>query len=61
MTLNDALKQLKALGNEKVRKQNAKGGAGDNQFGVVSAKSGRWRRRSARTRNWPCHLGGWER
>ena len=34
MTLNDALKQLKALGNEKARKQNAKGGAGDNQFGV---------------------------
>lgn len=34
MTLKEALKQLKALGNEKVRKQNAKGGAGDNQFGV---------------------------
>jgi len=34
MTVNEALKQLKALGNEKVRKQNAKGGAGDNQFGV---------------------------
>ncbi len=34
MTLNEALKQLEALGNEKVRKQNAKGGAGDNQFGV---------------------------
>ena len=34
MTLNETLKQLKALGNEKVRAQNAKRGAGDNQFGV---------------------------
>ena len=34
MTLNEALKQLKALGNAKVRAQNAKSGAGDNQFGV---------------------------
>jgi 3-methyladenine DNA glycosylase AlkD len=34
MTVKDALKQLKALGNEKVRAQNAKNGAGDNQFGV---------------------------
>ena len=34
MTLNETLKQLKALGNEKVRAQNAKGGAGDNQYGV---------------------------
>ncbi len=34
MTLNETLKQLKALGNAKVRAQNAKGGAGDNQFGV---------------------------
>ena len=34
MTLNETLKQLKALGNEKVRAQNAKHGAGDNQFGV---------------------------
>jgi 3-methyladenine DNA glycosylase AlkD len=34
MTLKDALKELKALGNEKVRAQNAKGGAGGNQFGV---------------------------
>ena len=34
MKLNEALKQLKALGNEKVRAQNAKSGAGDNQFGV---------------------------
>ena len=34
MTLNEALKQLKALGSEKVRAQNAKSGAGDNQFGV---------------------------
>jgi len=34
MTLKEALKQLKSLGNEKVRAQNAKSGAGDNQFGV---------------------------
>ena len=34
MTLNETLKQLKALGNEATRKQNAKWGAGDNQFGV---------------------------
>jgi 3-methyladenine DNA glycosylase AlkD len=34
MTLDETLKQLEALGNEKVRAQNAKGGAGDNQFGV---------------------------
>lgn len=39
MTLKDALKQLKALGDAKVRAQNAKSGywgpgAGDNQFGV---------------------------
>ena len=34
MTLNETLKQLKALGNAKVRTQNAKSGAGDNQFGV---------------------------
>jgi 3-methyladenine DNA glycosylase AlkD len=34
MTLNETLKQLKALGNEAVRNQNAKWRAGDNQFGV---------------------------
>lgn len=34
MTLNDTLKQLKSLGNAKVRAQNAKSGGGDNQFGV---------------------------
>jgi len=34
MTVNETLKQLKALGNAKVRAQNAKSGAGDNQFGV---------------------------
>jgi 3-methyladenine DNA glycosylase AlkD len=36
MTLNETLKQLKALGNEATRKHNAKWGAGDNQFGVKS-------------------------
>lgn len=34
MTLDETLKQLKALGDEKVRKHNSKNGAGDNQFGV---------------------------
>jgi len=34
MTLKEALKELKALGDAKVRAQNAKGGVGDNQFGV---------------------------
>ena len=34
MTLNEALKQLKALGNEKMRAHNAKYGAGADQFGV---------------------------
>jgi 3-methyladenine DNA glycosylase AlkD len=34
MTLDDALKQLKAVGNAKVRAQNAKSGAGSDQFGV---------------------------
>jgi len=34
MTLKEALKQLEALGDPKVRKQNAKGGAGEKQFGV---------------------------
>jgi 3-methyladenine DNA glycosylase AlkD len=34
MTLNETLKQLKALGNEATRKHNAKWGAGNNQFGV---------------------------
>lgn len=34
MTLKEALAQLKALGNEKVRARNRKNGADDNQFGV---------------------------
>jgi 3-methyladenine DNA glycosylase AlkD len=34
MTLKQALKQLESLGTEKMRAQNAKHGAGDNQFGV---------------------------
>lgn len=34
MTLEESLKQLEALSNEKMRTQNAKNGAGDNQFGV---------------------------
>ena len=34
MSLDDALAQLEALGNEKMRKQNLRHGAGENQFGV---------------------------
>lgn len=34
MKLEEILTQLEALGSEKVRAQNAKNGAGDNQFGV---------------------------
>jgi 3-methyladenine DNA glycosylase AlkD len=34
MTLNEALKQLQALGDEKMRAYNARNGAGDKQFGV---------------------------
>ena len=34
MTVNETLKQLKALGNDNVRKHNTKYGAGDKQFGV---------------------------
>lgn len=34
MTLQEALAQLKSLGNEKVRARNKKNGAGDEQFGV---------------------------
>ncbi|UCF35883.1 MAG: DNA alkylation repair protein, partial [Acidobacteriota bacterium] len=34
MNLKETLKQLESLGNEKVRAQNRKRGAGDNQFGV---------------------------
>ena len=34
MTLKETLNQLKALGSDKVRAQNTKNGAGDNQFGV---------------------------
>jgi 3-methyladenine DNA glycosylase AlkD len=34
MTLTETLAQLEALGNPKVRAQNARGGAGDNQYGV---------------------------
>ena len=34
MALKDTLAQLESLGNEKVRAQNRKNGAGDNQFGV---------------------------
>ncbi|NIJ52739.1 DNA alkylation repair protein [Dyadobacter arcticus] len=38
MTLQEALTQLELMGNERVRAQNAKSGAGDNQFGVLLGK-----------------------
>lgn len=34
MTLEDTLSQLEALGNDRMRAQNRKNGAGDNQYGV---------------------------
>ena len=34
MTVDQTLKQLESLGDEKTRKHNTKWGAGDNQFGV---------------------------
>ncbi len=34
MTLEETLTQLKALGTDKMRVQNSRHGAGDNQFGV---------------------------
>lgn len=34
MTLNEVMLRLESLGNETVRKMNAKNGSGDNQFGV---------------------------
>lgn len=34
MTLKETLKRLEALGHERMRAQNRKHGAGDNQFGV---------------------------
>ena len=34
MTVKEAIKELEALGDERVRKLNAKSGAGDNHFGV---------------------------
>lgn len=40
MTLNETLKQLKALGDEKVRKHNTKYGAGDKQFGAMVNRRG---------------------
>ena len=58
MTLHETLKQLKALGNEKMRAHNTKYGAGDNQFGVklgdirVLAKKIKFR-----TMIWPCLFG----
>lgn len=38
MTFNEAIARLESLGNEKTRKHNLKGGAGDNQFGVPSGE-----------------------
>src|SRR5437016_13871812 len=36
MTLDEAMRELEALGTEKMRKINARNGAGANQFGVKS-------------------------
>jgi hypothetical protein len=57
MTLKETLAQLEALGNEKVRAQNSKNGAGDNQFGVNTAISENWPRRSRPSTLWPLLSG----
>ena len=56
-TLKETLAQLESLGNEKVRAQNKKNGAGDNQFGVQMVTSGSWPRRSRPTTIWPWPSG----
>ena len=58
MTLKETLKELKTLGNAKVRAQNAKSGAGDNQFGV-SLGDIRVLAKKVRTDN-PLALSLWE-
>lgn len=50
MTLQETLSQLEALGNEKVRAQNNRNGAGDKQFGV---KMGDIRKLADRIKNNP--------
>lgn len=35
MSLEEALAQLESLGNERMRAQNRRNGAGDNQFGIT--------------------------
>ena len=57
MTLEEAMRELKSLGNEGVRAQNAKSGhmgsgAGDNQFGVSRGDVGSWQTRSRPITNW---------
>ena len=57
MTLKETLKQLKALGNEKVRAQNKKRGAGDNQFGVELGHIRALAKKIKPTTSWPWHSG----
>src|SRR5215831_10793634 len=58
MTLNETLKQLKALGNEATRAHNTKWGAGDNQFGV---KHGDIRALAKKVQsNWDLAMPLWE-
>ena len=56
-TLKGALAQLEALGNEKLRAQNRRKGAGDNQFGAQLATSENWPRGLRRTKLWPLLCG----
>ena len=57
MTLNDTLKQLKALGDEKVREHNTKYGAGDKQFGVKLGDIRALAKKIRPALSWPCLSG----
>ena len=57
MALNETLRQLKALGNAKVRAYNTKNGASDNQFGVSLGDIRVLAKKSARTIHWHCPSG----
>ena len=58
VTLKDVLAELESLGNEKVRAQNKKSGAGDNQYGVLK---GDIRKLSAKIKsNHPLAVALWD-
>ena len=57
MTLEETLKQLEALGNAGVRAQNAKSGAGDNQFGVSRGDVRMLANKIKTNHDWHCRCG----